>query len=207
MSTDTYFSSIKQRFSTVIDEAVTEKRYEPVLALVQGNSVAVTPNCWLDMPVIDGTTKYDTVIASDEFLTYASTEKEQTERITALCKMTGMRLIVTVRDFKNDLNRADNDKNFNMVQDDGTRWTTVEQTFWDKIDRQSWAHQTYVVSHSTNQDPVVTFHGTVQRRALYFKQLAKFSFDAGCVSYNVVTQNTYKPLFKKHIEHIIVINF
>jgi hypothetical protein len=57
MSTDTYFSSIKQRFSTVVDEAVTEKRYEPVLALVQGNSVAVTPNCWLDMPVIDGKTK------------------------------------------------------------------------------------------------------------------------------------------------------
>ena len=206
MSTDTYFSSIKQRFSTVIDEAVTEKRYEPVLALVQGNSVAVTPNCWLDMPIINGSTKYDTVIASDEYLTYAASEKEQTDRITALCKMANMRLIVTVRDFKNDLNRADNDRNFNMFHED-SRWMTVEQTLWDKVDRQSWTHQTYVISHETDQEPVVTYHGAVQRRALYFKQLAKFSFDAGCASYNVVTQNTYKPLFKKQIEHIIVINF
>jgi len=206
MSTDTYFSSIKQRFSTVTDEAIVEKRYEPVLALVQGNSVGITPNCWLDMPIIDGTTKYDTVIASDEYLTYAATEKEQTDRITALCKMTNMRLIVTVRDFKNDLNRSDNDRNFSMFHED-SRWMTVEQTLWDKIDRQTWTHQTYVISHETDHEPVVTFHGPVQRRALYFKQLAKFSFDAGCASYNVVTQNTYKPLFKKHIEHIIVINF
>jgi hypothetical protein len=49
--------------------------------------------------------------------------------------------------------------------------------------------------------------GPFARRAMFFKQLAKFSHDAGAVGYNVHKNLMYKSLIKKNYEHVISIRF
>ena len=54
---------------------------------------------------------------------------------------------------------------------------------------------------------MLTYNGPYLRRALYFKQLAKFSHDAGAVGFNVHKNLMYKSLIKKNYEHVISIRF
>jgi hypothetical protein len=42
---------------------------------------------------------------------------------------------------------------------------------------------------------------------MYFKQLAKFSTDAGAKSFQVDKKLMYKPLFSKAFEYIVYISF
>jgi dihydrodipicolinate synthase/N-acetylneuraminate lyase len=72
-------------------------------------------------------------------------------------------------------------------------------------DRQAWDHSTFVIDHA--DDTTVNYLGPVKRRAVYFKQLAKFCFDAGCKQFQVLPNIMFKPPFKKHTEHIIIVDF
>ncbi|NBW58034.1 hypothetical protein EBR43_09720, partial [bacterium] len=50
-------------------------------------------------------------------------------------------------------------------------------------------------------------YGPFARRNMYFKQLAKFSMDAGAENFYVHKNLMYKSLIKKNYEHIITIKF
>jgi hypothetical protein len=37
--------------------------------------------------------------------------------------------------------------------------------------------------------------------------MAKFCFDAGCTSFRVVPNILFKPIFKSHVEHVVVVDW
>jgi len=49
--------------------------------------------------------------------------------------------------------------------------------------------------------------GIYNRRTLFFKQLAKFTMDAGASNFLVHKNLMYKSLIKKNYEHVISIHF
>jgi hypothetical protein len=57
----------------------------------------------------------------------------------------------------------------------------------------------------TGSDGKVT--GLFARRSMYFKQMAKFSIDAGAKEFYVHKNLMYKSLIKKNYEHVISISF
>jgi hypothetical protein len=50
-------------------------------------------------------------------------------------------------------------------------------------------------------------YGVFERRTMFFKQLAKFSMDAGAVNFLVHRNLMYKSLLKKNYEHVVSIQF
>ena len=49
--------------------------------------------------------------------------------------------------------------------------------------------------------------GPYNRRSMFFKQMAKFSIDAGAKEFYVHKNLMYKSLIKKNYEHVISISF
>jgi hypothetical protein len=53
----------------------------------------------------------------------------------------------------------------------------------------------------------VKITGPFARRSMFFKQMAKFSIDAGAKEFYVHKNLMYKSLIKKNYEHVISISF
>lgn len=199
-----YLQKLHQCLAAVKDTAAVAKHYEFIQSQVVGSSVAKTASCWLDLPLLDTTKKYHTVLATDEYFTYSSLASQQ-KLIETVIACTHQRLIITVRDFKNssryDLanHYAVNQSNNSVIVSENTRPTSE--------DRQAWLHDTFLIHHDHVGDATLQHIGTVSRRAVYFKQLAKFCFDAGCKTFKVLPNVLFKPLFKNHIEHVIVVDW
>ena len=49
--------------------------------------------------------------------------------------------------------------------------------------------------------------GPFDRRSMFFKQMAKFSIDAGAKEFYVHKNLMYKSLIRKNYEHVISISF
>ena len=197
-----YFGQLRRELSPLVSEDQIDKAYQRLHALKKGSTIAVTDSSYEvhNYPVWFPGDPVDTILAVDDFLTYADSEKSQIDMIKALCAATKMRLIVTVRDYKNEVFRSDFDKPYlleNMA-------LVNERTDWDKADKQAWMHTTYISNLVTES---VSKTKTVPRRALYFKQLAKFCYDAGCRDFQVLKGDSFKPLFKKHLENIVMVEF
>jgi hypothetical protein len=195
---------MRSTLNPFVDQELVSKRYQSILDLVVGTQIACAETCWLNFPVVQLGKKYHTVIASDEFFTYTTEEKQQA-LIEDLIATASQRLIITVRDFKNSY-RNDINSVFGINQENQTV-VVAEHVRNHNEDRQAWYHTSYVIKHSNDQAAGVTTVGPVHRRAVYFKQLAKFCFDAGCKNYQVLPNVMFRPLFKKHSEHIIVVDF
>jgi len=61
--------------------------------------------------------------------------------------------------------------------------------------------------YEINAANALTTYGVFQRRTMFFKQLAKFSMDAGAVNFLVHKNLMYKSLIKKNYEHVVSIQF
>jgi hypothetical protein len=72
----------------------------------------------------------------------------------------------------------------------------------NNTDRNGWQTQVYHINGKS-----ITTWGPFDRRAMFFKQLAKFSHDAGAAGFNVHKNLMYKSLIKKNYEHVISIRF
>ena len=59
----------------------------------------------------------------------------------------------------------------------------------------------------TNPGNEMTVYGEFDRRTMFFKQLAKFSMDAGAVNFLVHKNLMYKSPIKKNYEHVVSIQF
>lgn len=204
MQVNEYFQKIQTTLRPFVDLDVVSKRYQYILDHAETADIAQTPNCWLDFPVIEPGKKYQTVLATDEFFTY-TTEHTQQKLIEDLAASVHRKLIITVRDFKNSY-RSEVNSVFNINQDQFTL-VIAENVRNHAEDRQSWYHTSYVIKHDEPASAEIITVGPVQRRAVYFKQLAKFCFDAGCKQFQVIPNASYRPIFKKHLEHIIVVDF
>lgn len=199
-----YLQKLHDRLATAKDATAVAKHYEFIQKQIVGTSVAQTASCWLDFPLLDTTKRYHTVLATDEYFTYASQTSQQ-KLIETVIASTQKRLIITVRDFKNSP-RYELANTFAV--NDAHESTVISENIRPMSeDRQSWLHDTFVIAHDHSGPCAVEHFGTVSRRAVYFKQLAKFCFDAGCSSFRVLPNVLYKPMFKNHVEHVIVVEF
>ena len=152
--------------------------------------------------LIDGKNKFDSVIALDEYFTFATSDNEQKNRVTEICELAVEYVITTCKDYKN---QDFKDREFSvpaLIKNAKSDNVFLEYHNHDSQDRNSWHTNVYQISNN-----VLDYAGPYARRALYFKQLAKFSHDAGAVGFNVHKNLMYKSLIKKNYEHVISIRF
>jgi hypothetical protein len=154
---------------------------------------------FVDFEKITG--KWDVVVACDEFFTFATSDQDQQKLIQKICSLANEVVISTLKDYKNlDFK----DKEFSLPSvvrgvDEFLAFTEFHN--WDYKDRGHWKSYVYVNGAKSN-----TF-GPFSRRTMYFKQLAKFSIDAGADSFLVHRNLMYKSLIKKNYEHVVSIRF
>lgn len=146
--------------------------------------------------------KFDNVVAFDEYLTFASSEEEQQALIKNLCQSCQGIAITTVKDYKNQDFKDREYSQPAMIRSNNQLTAFTEIHNWSQKDKNAWDTAVYQMQGST-----VEFKGSYARRALFFKQLAKFSTDAGSTNFLVHKNIMYKSLIKKNYEHVISICF
>ena len=146
--------------------------------------------------------KFDTVVACDEYLTFAESEEEQKQMIIGLCNMANSLVVTTVKDYKNQEFKDREYSQPAIVKSNNLTTAFTEIHDWNQSDKNAWTTSVYELAGVNTK-----FHGLYSRRALYFKQLAKFSLDAGADSFLVHKNLMYKSLIKKNYEHVISIYF
>lgn len=146
--------------------------------------------------------KYDTVIAADEYFTFAASDQGQRDLVDQLAKLTKQVIITTLRDYKN---QDFKDREFSqpiMIRGNKTNKIFLEHYDYDIKDKNASTSRTHVIDGETSST-----HGPFARRNMYFKQLAKFSIDAGANNFYVHKNLMYKSVIKKNYEHVITIKF
>lgn len=180
--------------------AVTEIS-DVALSYIKSKGVAVT---YIDpLELTKHQKEFQCVIAMDEYFTFATSDQMQQELIAKICSLATSFVISTVRDYKN---QDFKDRDFSqpiMVRNGGDYKLYVENHDWDLKDRTLWTSMVYEI----NAANALTTYGTFQRRTMFFKQLAKFSMDAGAVNFLVHKNLMYKSLIKKNYEHVVSIQF
>jgi dsDNA-binding SOS-regulon protein len=152
----------------------------------------------------DYSKKFDVVVALDEYFTFASSDQEQQDQIRLFCSLTKEFLISTLKDYKN---QDFKDKEFShpaLIRKNNRIFSYLEVHDWDVKDRSQWSTMVHEISSPGN---ILKSWGEFQRRTMYFKQLAKFSHDAGAADFVVHRNLMYKSLIKKNYEHVISIRF
>lgn len=150
----------------------------------------------------DAGKKFKVVVAADEYFTFADSDQQQRELVEQLAAVTSGIIITTLRDYKN---QDFKDREFSqpiMIRDAGTNKIYLEHYEYDIKDRNASLSRTYVVTGTVSD-----LHGPFVRRNMYFKQLAKFSIDAGAQHFYVHKNLMYKSVIKKNYEHVITIKF
>ena len=152
--------------------------------------------------LIDSGVKYDYVIALDEWLCRAETEQQQIDKINIMPELATQGFYTSVKDYKNMSSRDRFfEENFELKSDAGN-CIIIRKRDWSQQDRQAWTQKNYII-----QNDDLTVIEPVQCRTMYFKQLAKFSSDAGAKDFQVDKKLMYKPLFSKSFEYIVYISF
>lgn len=147
---------------------------------------------------------FDSVVAFDEFFTFGSTDAEQQDNIHTICEAAEQIVISTVRDYKNQDFKEKEFSTPALIRNSGENSIYMEFHDWSIKDRAAWTTSVYEIS---NPDNTMNSHGPFDRRTMYFKQLAKFSMDAGATHFQVHKNLMYKSLIKKNYEHVISIIF
>lgn len=146
--------------------------------------------------------KFDLVVAADEFLTFAENELEQQQNISKLCGLSRGIVITTLRDYKNlDFK----DREFStpaLVRTENGSRIFLEHHEHDATDRNAWQRTVYEIENRG-----LKTYGRFQCRNMFFKQCAKFSFDAGARDFLVHNNIMYKGITKKNYEHVISMRF
>jgi len=146
--------------------------------------------------------QFNWVIASDEYFTFAHSEQEQLDKIQAAADLAKDIIVTTLRDYKNQDFR---DREFSQplaVHAHNDTKLFLEYHHYDYSDRNAWSTTVYEM-HGMNAVTV----GPFARRSMFFKQMAKFSIDAGAKNFYVHKNLMYKSLIKKNYEHVISISF
>ncbi len=150
----------------------------------------------------DQNRKFDIVIACDEYLTFAETEEEQKQMIASLCDVSNKLLVTTVKDYKN---QDFKDREYSqpvIIKSSNATTAFTEIHNWNYVDKSAWTTSVYELAGADTK-----FRGNYARRTLFFKQLAKFSLDAGADTFLVHKNLMYKSLIKKNYEHVISVFF
>lgn len=146
--------------------------------------------------------QFQCVVAMDEYFTFATSDQEQQDKIAKICNLATAFVVSTIRDYKNQDYK---DREFSQpvsVRNNKDTRIFLENHDWDLKDRTLWNTMIYEIEGSS-----LKTYGIFDRRTMYFKQLAKFSMDAGAVNFLVHKNLMYKSLIKKNYEHVVSIQF
>lgn len=146
--------------------------------------------------------KFESVIALDEYFTFADTDQEQRDKVVEICNLATEYVITTCKDYKN---QEFKDREFSvpaLIRNSSSNSIYLEFHDHDIHDRNTWSTDVYEIAQKQ-----LTVSGPFVRRAMFFKQLAKFSSDAGSAGFSVHKNLMYKSLIKKNYEHVISIRF
>lgn len=145
---------------------------------------------------------FDWVLACDEYFTFANSEDHQLGKVQKLSELAKELLVTTFRDYKNQDFR---DREFShplAVRRDGNSKVFLEHHNHTAHDRNAWETMIYEMNGQE-----VSTDGPHNRRSMFFKQMAKFSLDAGGKNFYVHKNLMYKSLIKKNYEHVISISY
>lgn len=145
--------------------------------------------------------KFSWVIAVEEYFTFASDEDQQRQQVEKLLGLAKDLVLTTLKDYKNQDFR---DREFSSplaVRNGKNTMIFLEYHDHDYSDKNSWSTSVY-----TMQGPTSKLYGPFARRSMFFKQLAKFSLDAGARDFYVHKNLMYKSVIKKNYEHVISIS-
>jgi hypothetical protein len=146
--------------------------------------------------------KFSVIVAFDEYFTFASSDQEQKDKVDRLCGLCDSFIVTTLKDYKN---QDFKDKEFSqpiLVKNVDSKRIYFEHYELSSLDRNASLGTNYVIA-----DDDVSIVGPFARRNMFFKQLAKFSLDAGAKNFLVHKNLMYKSIIKKNYEHIITIKF
>lgn len=179
-----------------------EKHYAcVVVADAQLKDIWQSKSIFIDN-ITDLTQPADVCLALDEYLTYADSEQAQRTLLEDLKKACKGYLITTLQDYKNDTPHKKASVE-GIISNEDQDFLIIEQNKIDKVNRQSWRNYIFVIENHAQLKVI----GPVERRTMYFKQLAKYSSDIGGVDYVIQKNLFYKGYYKKNYEHIITLRF
>jgi hypothetical protein len=144
---------------------------------------------------------FDCVVAMDENFTFAANEGQQRTRVELCAALTTGLIITTLRDYKNQEYK---DREFSQpaaIRNGAGVTAYLEYHNIDFRDRAAWRTTVFEMGEELQK------HGPYARRAMFFKQLAKYTKDAGAADFMVHKNLMYKSLIKKNYEHVISIKF
>lgn len=144
--------------------------------------------------------EFQWVVAGEEYFTFASSEAEQRDKVELLSNLASELIITTLRDYKN---QDFKDREFGQpisVRNAISTMIFLEHNDYNFNERNAWKSHVYQI-----QNNVCQTYGPFNRCSMYFKQLAKFSIDAGALNFLVHKNLMYKSLIKKSYEHVISI--
>jgi len=144
----------------------------------------------------------DCVIAVEEHFTFARTDADQRHLVEEICGLARGLVITTLRDYKNQEFKDREFSSPSIVRNEQDYRIYLEFNDPDPQDRQL-GHRTIF---ELGKDFTKANSG-IMCRNMYFKQLAKFSMDAGASEFLVHKNLMYKSLIKKNYEHVISIKF
>ncbi len=157
---------------------------------------------YIDLKDLIGYKKqFSWVVAGDEYFTFANTEEEQQASVEIIASLAKDLIVTTLRDYKNQNFK---DREFSQPQavyNHSDSLVFLEYHKYEYSDKNAWATTVYEM-----QDDKMQAHGPFPRRAMFFKQLAKFSIDAGAKQFYVHKDLMYKSLIRKNYEHVISIS-
>ena len=144
----------------------------------------------------------DCVVATEEYFTFAETDAGQRKLVDDICSLARGLVITTLRDYKN---QDFKDREFSMpsiIRNEKDYRIYFEFNDPNSQDRNVSHRRVFEIQNEN----FLSHEGFVCRN-MYFKQLAKFSMDAGASQFLVHKNIMYKSLIKKNYEHVISIKF
>lgn len=146
--------------------------------------------------------QFNWVVAGEEYFTFANTEDEQRSNLELATSLAKNAVITTLRDYKN---QDFKDREFSQplsIYNKNESKIFLEYHNYNFDDKNSWNTSVYELQGDNS-----VAHGPFARRSMFFKQMAKFSIDAGARNFYVHKNLMYKSLIKKNYEHVISISF
>jgi hypothetical protein len=148
---------------------------------------------------IHDTIPFDIVVAADEFLTYA--DNNQRDLVDLMSELANELFITTLRDYKNQTPQARDFSLPTVIKNDEDFSVFQEYHNYEYKVKSRWT--SYIYENGAN----INTYGGFKRQPMFFKQLAKFAYDAGAVNFTIHRDLMFKSLLKKNYEHLISVSF
>lgn len=144
---------------------------------------------------------FDCVVAADEYFTFATSEEQQRQLVNLCCGLTNGLLVTTLKDYKNQDFKSKEFSQPSCIRSSGQSVVYLEHHEYDLRDRNTWNTNLFELGQNLQR------HGPFARRTMYFKQLAKYTKDAGAQDFLIHKDLMYKSSIRKNYEHVISIRF